>query len=493
MRQTMKWIPIAALLLPLLHAQPQARIKALILTGDSDTQYHDWRVTTPFLRNLLESTGRFDVKVLERPAGLTAETLRPFDLIVVNYMGPRWGVQAEQAIEEFLCGGKGMISLHGVTYGPMYGMVSDAATHKWTAGPDQGWPKFASMIGARWEPSKIGHARRHVFTVKWINHAHPISSGLVSQFQANDELYHKLDLLPGAEVLATAYDDPAIGGTGKNEPIIWTTAVDEGRAVHITLGHDVTAMSQPGFVTAFARAAEWAATAAVTLPAVIPAVAAHYAPVRVLAVTGGHPYPVSFYSLFEGQPDVVWSHATTSREAFTADLAEHYDVLVLHDMRQDLEPAEKEHLRAFVEAGKGIVALHHAIVDYTQWPWWWQEVTGGEFFVDAQPGHPASAYHEGVDMVVTPTDLGRTHPITRDVPPLVVNDEAYMGMWHAPGIKVLMETAFPLNDAPVVYVGPQPDARVVYIQLGHSDSTMRYPAYRKLVHNAILWGARRLN
>src|SRR5579862_6231422 len=135
MKRTIRWMAIAALLLPLLHAKPTARIKTLILTGESDTQYHDWRVTTPFLRNLLESTGRFEVKVIERPAGLTAETLRPFDLIVVNYMGPRWGVQAEQAIEEFLCGGKGMLSLHGVTYGPMYGMVYDAA-HKWTAGPD---------------------------------------------------------------------------------------------------------------------------------------------------------------------------------------------------------------------------------------------------------------------------------------------------------------------------------------------------------------------
>jgi len=120
-------------------------------------------------------------------------------------------------------------------------------------------------------------------------------------------------------------------------------------------------------------------------------------------------------------------------------------------------------------------------------------VIGGKFFVKEDPGHPASAYQEGVDMVVTRTELGASHPVTRDVPPLVVNDEAYRGMWHSPQIQVLMETAFALNDRPVVYVGPHPKARVIYIQLGHSDSTMRYPGYRKLVRNAILWGARRLN
>jgi type 1 glutamine amidotransferase len=167
-------------------------------------------------------------------------------------------------------------------------------------------------------------------------------------------------------------------------------------------------------------------------------------------------------------------------------------VIVLHDMWEDLELAQREHLRAFVEAGKGIVSLHHAIVDYTQWPWWWEEVTGGEFFVKPQPGHPASAFQEGVDIIVTHTALGRSHPVTRDAPPLLVHDEAYRGMWHAPQIQVLTETDFPLNDRPVVYVGPQAKARVVYIQLGHSESTMRYPAYRKLVHNAILWTAGRL-
>lgn len=487
-------LAVALLLFPALFAQiPASRVKVLILTGESDTQYHDWRVSTPFLRNLLESTGRFDVKVDEQPAGLTADTLRPFDLLVLNYMGPRWGEPSEKAVEEFMRAGKGMVSFHGVTYGPLAGMVYDSDTRHWKSGPDQGWQAYAALLGARWEPAKIGHGPRHIFTVKWQSAAHPIAAGMGPEFVANDELYHRLDLLPGTEVLATAFSDAATGGTGKDEPIVWTTAFGKGRSVHLTLGHDLTAMSQPGFVAAFARAAEWAATTRVTLPATIPLICHRKDAVRVLAVTGGHTYPTSFYTLFEGQDDIVWSHASSPREAFPADLTSRFDVIVLHDMWEDLEPAARDHLRAFVEAGKGIVSIHHAIVDYTAWPWWWQEAIGGKFFVKGLTGHPASAYKEDVEMVVTPTDAGRVHPITRDVPPLVVEDEAYRGMWHAPGIQVLMETALPLNDRPVVYVSPLPGARVVYIQLGHSDSTMRYPGYRKLVRNAILWGAGRLN
>jgi hypothetical protein len=477
-------IALASLASLLPAAQSPARLHALILTGASDGLYHDWRQSTPFLRNLLEGTGRFDVKVNEQVPGITAATLAPFDLLVLNYNGPRWGEATEQAVEAFIRAGKGMISFHGVTYGPFYGMVFDPAGGRWKPGPDGGWPAYPALIGARWDTDKIGHGTRHVFPVKWVNRQHPVSRGLEPSFLANDELYHRLELLPATEVLATAFSDPATGGTGKDEPIVWTAAFGLGRTLHLTLGHDLSAMSQPGFQAAFTRGAEWVATGGVQ-----PAAALKKEPVRVLAVTGGHPYAISFYTLFEGYDDIVWSHATSPREAFSGDLAERFDVIVLHDMWEDLDAPEREHLRAFVEAGKGVVSLHHAIVDYTQWPWWWREVTGGEFFIHEQSGHPASSFKEGVDMVVTPTAAGASHPVTRGVGPLVVHDEAYHGMWHSPGIQVLMETSFPLNDTPVVYIGPYQKARVVYIQLGHSDSTMRYPGYRKLVHNAILWAA----
>jgi type 1 glutamine amidotransferase len=97
--------------------------------------------------------------------------------------------------------------------------------------------------------------------VEWVDKDHPISRGLPPTFVANDELYHKIDLKPNAHVLATAYDDPNVkGGTGKVEPAIWTVPYGQGRVVMTVLGHDLLAMSQPGFMDVFARATEWAAT-----------------------------------------------------------------------------------------------------------------------------------------------------------------------------------------------------------------------------------------
>ena len=64
-------------------------VRVLVLSGHNN---HDWRSTTPLLEDLLEDCGgRFDVRVNESPIGLSARTLAPYDLLVLDYMGPDWG------------------------------------------------------------------------------------------------------------------------------------------------------------------------------------------------------------------------------------------------------------------------------------------------------------------------------------------------------------------------------------------------------------------
>jgi type 1 glutamine amidotransferase len=115
-------------------------------------------------------------------------------------------------------------------------------------------------LGMTWNIENIGHAKRHIFTVQWTDRDHPISRDLPPTFVANDELYHKIDLKPNAHVIATAYDDPELGGTGKEEPVIWTVPYGQGRVTMMVLGHDLLAMTQPGFMDALVHEAEWAAT-----------------------------------------------------------------------------------------------------------------------------------------------------------------------------------------------------------------------------------------
>ena len=242
------------------HAQEQAhKIRVLVLTGNSDWS-HPWQGTAPFMQGILTNTGRFDVKLEEEVRGITAATLANYDVLVDYYYGPRWGDVTEKAVEEFIRSGKGMVGIHGITYGPFFGQAGGSATEPRRL-EGEPWGAFEDMLGMTWKLDNIGHATRHVFAVQWVDQENPISRGLPPTFVANDELYHKIDLKPNAHVLASAYDDPNVkGGTGKVEPVIWTVPYGQGRVVMMVLGHDLLAMSQPGFMDVFARATEWAAT-----------------------------------------------------------------------------------------------------------------------------------------------------------------------------------------------------------------------------------------
>lgn len=249
-------------------------LRVLILTGASD---HDWRSTTPALKKILLDTGRIDARVNEEPAGLTGATLARYDALVVNYNGIRWGAESEAAVEKFVASGKGLVAIHNASYAfsglevrgdSVYG-VSRANAGKdgrrpaprFTGIVEPAWPEFTKMIGAWWEDPKLrkAHAPRHIFSVRFTGRAHPIARGLPETFQANDELYHNMNLRPDARVIATAYDDPARGGTGKDEPMIWTVNYGKGQTVFLAIGHDTLAMAEPGFQTVFTRGVEWAA------------------------------------------------------------------------------------------------------------------------------------------------------------------------------------------------------------------------------------------
>lgn len=476
---------VALALLPQLAAAP---IKVLVLTGASDEPYHHWRETTPCIRDLLNRTGRFEVFVNEDPRGVTAASLAGYQAVVINYNGPRLPAAAEQAIESFVRSGGGLVAFHLAAYGSWFGMK--LVDGHWRAGAaNSAWDAWPKIIGATWEPEKIGHSVRGPFQVRWRDSS-PFRQDGPDSLLANDELYHKMTLLEGAHIEASALSSPEAGGTGRDEPQAWTNRFGQGRVFFTTLGHDRMAFYRPGVSTLFARGVEWVANGAIAPES---AQSAAKPAIRLLVVTGGHSYPVAFYAMLNALPGVTWTHATSHEEAFAKPLEDRFDAILLHDMLEKTSAQARERLQSFVAAGKGVISLHHAIVDFTDWPWWYQQVTGGKFFIKPEADHAASKYHEGVDFIVTPVPARRKHPVLAGVGPLTVHDEVYRGMWHAAGIDVLMETSHPENDRPVVYIGPQSAARVLYIQLGHSAETMNDPGFQRLIQNAIAWAARCTN
>jgi type 1 glutamine amidotransferase len=429
--------------------------------------------------------------VTEEPGGLSSAVLQNYDVLLLNYNGPRWPHNTEIAIEGFVKEGGGFVAVHQAIYGEFFGHVF--SDREWRAGaPDAAWNSFSKMIGAYWAPEDIGHARRTVFSVEWRNTNHPVSSGLPSSFVANDELYHKIGLQPSVEVLADAKSPLELGGTGERESLVWTNLFGRGRVFFTTLGHDALAWHEPGMVNLLARGTEWAATGQVSIaPVVRGHSSGNGSRIRLLVVTGGHSYPTSFYAMLDSLPSVEWTHATSHAEAFRQPIEERFDALLLHDMMNETTEQTRDRLRAFVEAGHGVLSLHHSIVDYTDWPWWYEEVTGGKYFVEPAAGYGASHFKEDEEFLVTKVKGKENHAVLKGIDPLWVYDELYRNMFHSGEIEILMETAHPDNDPPVVYVGPHKKARVVYIQLGHSDDTMKNPGFRRLISNTVNWIARR--
>ncbi len=248
-----------------LFAQPSpppdpSKVQVLILTGQN---VHDWRGTTPVLKQQLESTGRFEVRIIEEVRGIGPETLAPYDVAVVNYYNrgaqDRWGDTAQAALEAFVRDGKGLVLYH------------------LSLGAFDGWTGYETMSGANWRPNNGHHSARHDFTVDITDTAHPITQGLKSFAVTQDELYANLRWQPAGSyhVLATAYDDHSlyggrarqpIPGAGIHQPILWTTQYGQGRVFVTTLGHGPDEVRSAGFGVTFARGAEWAATGKVTLP-----------------------------------------------------------------------------------------------------------------------------------------------------------------------------------------------------------------------------------
>ncbi len=261
----------------------QGKLRVVLIDGQNN---HDWRSTTPFMKKVLEASGRFTVDVSTNlspkdkrglPEGWKAVPFPPdlskYDVVLSNYNGASWPKDFEKELEQRLKEGKiGLAIVH-------------AANNSFG-----GWKEYNLMIGMGWrgnsygdrlkfddngKPIRVpkgedqgsGHRYTGKFAVTVRDPNHPITRGMPREWlHAQDELYDNMrGPIQNVHVLATAYSPPP-RGTMTHEPMIWTVSYGKGRVFHTPMGHDLNGMRCVGFIATLQRGTEWAATGKVTLP-----------------------------------------------------------------------------------------------------------------------------------------------------------------------------------------------------------------------------------
>lgn len=217
--------------------------------------------------------------------------------------------------------------------------------------------------------------------------------------------------------------------------------------------------------------------------------------INVVVLTGGHGYDVKkFPALFEGYDDIKFTivQLKDHSEIFEDISAFPYDVIVMYNMTQKITPQRQQNFLKLLEKGVGVVALHHSLACYQQWPEF-ARIIGAKFFLNDGEidgvKYRKSGWKDNVRMKCRVEDP--QHPITAGMSDFEVEDEAYNGQWHDPAAKVLLTTDAKENDRPLAWCKTYSKARTCGIQLGHGPAIYTDPNYRKLVAGAIRWAAAR--
>lgn len=267
--------------------RPQSRpINALIITGRNSFE-HDWKGTTNELRNMLEDSGRFLVRVTEEFRGATDVTLEPYDVVLLNYCGrwfydepseERWGQQAEEALFNFVRRGGGVVVYH-----PTFMLGA----------PE--WPELEVLAGAvlRQTPTPSRRAPVDAFRIRVVDREHAITQGMREYLWTfMDDMCTNLrwnSQTRDVRVLVTGYDDAAayapdlagpkypaqqfdadhlarMPGMNQEHPLVWTSRYGSGRVYSLTLGHGPDTLRYDALTSLVVRGTEWAATGSVTIP-----------------------------------------------------------------------------------------------------------------------------------------------------------------------------------------------------------------------------------
>lgn len=255
----------------------------------------------------------------------------------------------------------------------------------------------------------------------------------------------------------------------------------------------------------------------------------YHAADRLLTIGRGHPYPrEDFFQLtadLEGF-DVCHVEQPVAQRLIGVQTAAEFSAMLCYDMpgvdftAQDApraiapDAAFVANFHAMLEAGIGMVFMHHALAAWPAWPGY-AEIVGGRFHYRSATLRdvewPDSGYRHAVTHRVRP--IAR-HPVTEGLPDVFeMTDELYLCPVFEEDVVPLLASDYdfrpenfysaaqavaghmhsrsgwthPAGSSLVGWATHAGNSPIVYLQGGDDASAMANPHFRRLVHNAIRW------
>jgi len=274
MRHSLKAIALLVALLTCSIGYSKTPLKAVIVTGQNN---HNWPVSSVAMKQTLGQSGKFEVTIAQSPAagqdmsGFNV-AFKDYDVVVVDYNGDDWSESMRQGFVEYAKGGGGIIFYH----------AADNAFTQWEEYNKMialgGWGGRTEKDGpyVYWQDGHLvkdmtpgfggSHGQQHEYTMNR-RCKHPVARTLPKHWvHAKDELYDRMRG-PGniKDLIYTAWSPLEKGGSGREEPLVFTVDYGNARIMHIMIGHagptleDNPAMDCPGFKTILVRSALWCA------------------------------------------------------------------------------------------------------------------------------------------------------------------------------------------------------------------------------------------
>ncbi len=276
---TLLLLVCAVAIMPACSREP---IKALIISGQNN---HNWQVSHLVLQKILDQSGLFTSDIaLTAKAGGDMSTFRPsfsdYDVVILDYNGDRWSAETDAAFLEYVKAGGGVVIYHAAdnAFAEWEEFNKIIALGGWENRTEKAGPYYYLVDGKPTLDYSAGaggsHGAEREFPMHARNTTHPIVKGLPDGWMhARDEMYDRMRGPANIkDLLYSGYADAKRGGSGREEPLVFTVDYGMARIFHLMLGHcgpnekNNPAMQCVGFQTLLLRGAEWAATGKVTQP-----------------------------------------------------------------------------------------------------------------------------------------------------------------------------------------------------------------------------------